>query len=274
MKRIHLLWLCLALTACNLPTSAPQGGSSIATAAAQTVEAALSVVPLPSATLAASTVTPTVCDDQLLLTEWLRDGVLFDVKEVEKRIAPNDSFNMTWKVKNNGACVWNDTYKLVFESGTRLTKQDSLPIMPKGYQVRSGEELTISALLTAPSDPGTYDTSFSLVNGEGKDLLTVGVTTNVGTASTSSLSAPGDLRYTYDCTSGTVNVGLFWVDKSSDEDGFRIYRDGAKIGETGAGSTSYQDTAPTTGKFKYTVASFNASGESPASVKVETLNCQ
>ena len=87
------------------------------------------------------------------------------------------------------------------------------------------------------------------------------------------MASPGDLRYTYDCTTGSVNINLSWVDKSSNEDGFRIYRDGNKVGEVTAGVTSYSEVVPGTGTFEYTVAAFNGTGEAPTKVTVKTSNC-
>lgn len=267
----------LILSACNMPNAAGQDSPAMSTAAAQTVQAVLSV-PAPSGTLSITSTpqasaTP-ACEELAQIVSWTRDGDTYDKAETEKNLAPDSAFTMSWVLKNNGTCVWDDTYKMVFDNGTSLTTVSSLPVMPNGHTVRNGETLTITITMKAPSSAGRYDSAYSLVNSEFRDVLSVGLITNVGAASSGSLSAPSELRYTYDCTSGSVQIGLTWVDNSSDEDGFRIYRDSKKIGETGAGITSFQDIAPTIGKFKYTVAAFNGSGESPASMNVETKNCE
>jgi hypothetical protein len=284
MKRNSLiamfLSMCLILSACNLPGAAAPQQNELSTAAAQTVQAVLAT-PLASATLPIGdaplvTATPTAiaCEEQTQIVSWTRDGEIYDAKEVEVRLAPDSSFTMSWQVKNLGTCVWDDTYKFVLETGAPLTTQTTLPVMPKGFTVKNGEILTITVAMKAPATSGRFDSTYSLINAASEDFLTVGVITNVGTASSGSLAAPSELRYTYDCTSGSVQVGLTWLDNSSDEDGFRIYRENVKVGEVAAGVTSFQEVAPSVGKFRYTVAAFNGSGESPASMNVETKNCE
>jgi hypothetical protein len=281
MKRKSLTFIfvtaCLVLSACNLPGADVPNSSALSTSAAQTVEVVLSA-PAPSSTPpigGAPQVTPTpACEERTQIVSWTRDGETYDAEEAERRVAPDSSFTMSWIVKNQGTCVWDDTYTFVLDTGAPLTASSVLPVMPKGYTVRNGESLTITIAMKAPATSGRFDSTYSLVNAQSRDVLSLGIITNVGTGSSGSLAAPGELRYTYDCTTGSVQIGLSWIDNSSDEDGFRIYRDSTQIGETGAGVTSFQDTAPSVGKFKYTVAAFNGSGESSASMNVETKNCE
>jgi hypothetical protein len=275
-----------ALAACNLGATPPQDGSALATSAAQTIEAVLtseartplasSTPPIggpgPNTTPAAS---PTqACEEKSTITTWTRDEITYDKTEVDKRLAPGKNFVMSWIVQNTGSCVWDDGYKLIFESGERLTVADNFPVMPKGYTVHSGESLTITIQMTAPSAPGEYESTFSLVNADNKNVLTVGVLTNVGTPSSSKLPAPGDLRYAYDCSGGVTRITLTWQDKADSEEGYRIYRDGDKLTDLPAGTTTYDDIAPAPGSYQYSVAAFNASGESPSKVTAETSNCQ
>lgn len=276
-----LLIVSFILSACNLGAPAPQNGSDVATAAALTVEAVLAspaASPTAAQTENTNTAAPTVqanCEQRATIVTWMRDNVTYDAAEVNKRLAPGKGFVMSWALQNSGTCVWDDTYKMTFESGERLTQQDSIPVMPKGYTVQPGETLTINIQMTAPSAPGEYETSFSFTNAEGVDVLNVGVMTNVGSTSTSgNLAAPGDLRYAYDCTGGIVRISLTWQDRANGEDGYRIYRDGAKLADLPAAATVYDDIAPAPGSYLYTVAAFNASGESTAKVTAETSNCK
>lgn len=282
-----LLLVSFTLTACNLGASAPQDGSAIATAAAQTVEAALTssavqaatpqASPIPGVAIDGTTAEPAdtaACEDNNIIISWQRDGATYDKKAVDTPLAPGTNFSMSWVLENNGTCIWDDAIVFKFTEGERLTVQDEIPVMPKGYKVSTGEQLTINVQMTAPTTPGSYETSFSLVNAEGKNVVNFGVLTTVGNAVSTSLASPKDLRYTYDCSGGTVNISLFWVDVSADETGFRIYRDGAQVGEVPAGSTSFSEIAPGVGTFNYSVAAFNASGEAPANMPVTTSNCQ
>jgi predicted small secreted protein len=282
-----LLLVSFTLTACNLGASAPQDGSAIATAAAQTVEAALTssavqaatpqASPIPGVAIDGTTAEPAdtaACEDNNIIISWQRDGATYDKKAVDTPLAPGTNFSMSWVLENNGTCIWDDAIVFKFTEGERLTVQDEIPVMPKGYKVSTGEQLTINVQMTAPTTPGSYETSFSLVNAEGKNVVNFGVLTTVGNAVSTSLASPKDLRYTYDCSGGTVNISLFWVDVSADETGFRIYRDGAQVGEVPAGATSFSEIAPGVGTFNYSVAAFNASGEAPANMPVTTSNCQ
>ncbi|GAB4405021.1 MAG: hypothetical protein OHK003_32790 [Anaerolineales bacterium] len=276
-----LLTFSFIISACNLGVPAPQNNSESATAAALTVEAVLTppaASPTAGQTENMNTATPTAqanCEQRATIVTWMRDNITYDTAEVNKRLAPGKGFVMSWALQNSGTCIWDDTYKMTFESGERLTQQDSIPVMPKGYTVKPGEILTINIQMTAPSAPGEYETSFSLTNAEGVDVLNVGVLTNVGsTSAAGNLAAPGDLRYAYDCTSGIVRISLTWQDRANGEAGYRIYRDGAKLSDLPAGSTVYDDIAPAPGSYLYTVAAFNASGESTAKVTAETSNCK
>lgn len=297
---IMLAYISVLLSSCNINVPAGQDPAAVSTSAALTVEAVLtpaasplptqeaSVVPLASPTTPQSTPTaspipgvaidgttaePAACENIAQITSWTRDGAAYDAKEVEKRLAPNKPFLMSLILKNNGGCVWSDRYKLMFDSGERLTTADTFAIMPMGYAVQPEQELTITVQMAAPAAPGEYESAFSFVNAEGENVLTFGVITKVGSSSSGPLSAPGNLTYLYDCTSGVV-ITLAWKDKADGEDGYRIYRDGVKLTDLPSGSTTYSDIAPAPGTYTYTVAAFNAGGESPTNVLVQTTNCQ
>lgn len=272
-----LLSTCLALSACNMPGASGPESNVMSTAAAQTVQAILSpAVTQVSATLpAAITQPPTAvaCEDAAKFTIWTRDNVTYDVKEVNKPLAPGKVFSIAWTLQNTGTCTWNNSYQMVFISGTPLTTVTKFPIIPTSQTVAPDDTINIEIPMSAPDLAGEYNSSFELQNERSEAVITFGIITKVGTIS-QSLASPGDLKYFYDCTTGSVNINLSWVDKASDEDGYRIYRDGAKLVDVPDGSTTYSDIAPSSGKYTYTVAAFNASGESPSGVKVDTQNCQ
>lgn len=284
--RSILLLLAFILSACNLGAPPPQDSSALATSAALTVEAVLSPAPSPTSaeTTPQETSTPPIaaftptasegCENKTTITTWMRDGVTYDAKEVEKKLAPGKNFVMSWIVNNSGTCTWNDKYKFIFESGERLTTADTFAIMPFEQTVPPGDSLTITVTMTAPAAPGNYESAFSLVNAEGDAILTVGVLTNVGTSSSGSLPAPGDLRYAYDCTAGVVSITLTWIDKANGEEGYRIYRDGNKLTDIPSDSTTYSEIVPASGSYEYTVAAYDKSGESPTRVTAATTNCQ
>ena len=268
-----LLSACLSLSACNLPGSAAPDSSAVSTSAAVTVQAVLSTPTATQPPLASPTATSPACEDNATHTSWTRDDVTYDVNEVNKRLPPNDVFTMSWRLQNTGTCIWNDAYLMHFDDGTQVTDAEDFPIIPIGAQVPPGESVTVTIPMSAPELPGDYESSFSLQNGQGESVINFGVLTKVGSTSSASLASPGELRYTYDCSSGSVNISLRWLDRANNEDGYRVYRDGNLLATLGAGSTTYSDVAPASGNYNYTVEAYNGSGDSPASMKVNTDNC-
>ncbi|NDJ78595.1 MAG: hypothetical protein GYB65_20285, partial [Chloroflexi bacterium] len=67
-------------------------------------------------------------------------------------------------------------------------------------------------------------------------------------------------------SSQPYHVDLQWTDGSSDERGFRIFRDGQQIGAVGANVTTFTDTLPDCGTLhSYTVQAYNDCGTSSTS---------
>ncbi len=131
----------LVLASCNLPSQATptptQGAELVLTAAAQTVEANLTLaailnpptVPvIPTSTLGPPTVTLAVsfptsaapaatatqdCDKADFVSDiTVPDGTVFN---------PNDSFTKTWRLKNSGTCSWTPSYAVVFSNGDAMS---------------------------------------------------------------------------------------------------------------------------------------------------------
>ncbi len=238
MRKLLLLTLCLLLGACNLPIADSDDGLN--DEAATVVALTLAVqgtstpkdVPLASPTLAPSksigpTLTPTYSVPKLNVNET-----------TNCRTGPGESF------------------KLI----TSFTPGASLEIVGR-YPVNNYWVVKI---------PGTDDTcwiwgDYSTAVGS---YWAVPSVTPPATPEPSELAKPGSLTYTYECTFNGVNsdvkVTLGWTDKSGDELGFRVFRDDANISELPANSTTYTETiaANATQKLTYSVAAYNAAGES------------
>jgi hypothetical protein len=289
MKPIHLapilLIVSLMLSSCNLPGSATQSPGAASTAAAETVQAVLTSAATPASTQPATQVvttepatptpTPTpACDDSATHTAWDRDGAPYDVKAVNTALAPDKPFVMSWTLQNTGSCTWDSAYHMSYESGTSMTDSDVFPILQAGQTLAPGETVTVDVEMTAPPEAGDYEAFWQLQKDQDPPLISFGLKIKVGSASSGSLAHPDGLTYSYDCTTGVVNVSLSWVDAANGEDGYRIYRDGTKVAELGSGSTSYKETAPASGTYVYKVAAFDTSGESSAQVTVDTANCK
>lgn len=85
-------------------------------------------------------------------------------------------------------------------------------------------------------------------------------------------NAPGWKKWYYDCSytggSTTLNMEMEWIDKSNNEDGFRVLRDGEVIAEFPADSTTYIDHAQIGAgqTFEYQIEVFKGSAKATGSV--------
>jgi hypothetical protein len=87
------------------------------------------------------------------------------------------------------------------------------------------------------------------------------------TSAAGTLQPPTGLAYQYECVYNGVNsditVNLKWNDRSNNETGFRVYRDGILVIDLPANSTFYVDLfgGSATFVYSYRVAAYNAAGE-------------
>jgi uncharacterized protein YkwD len=73
------------------------------------------------------------------------------------------TFTKTWRIGNNGTCVWGPTYSLSHYSDERLGAPDSVPL----GLTYPGQTLDISVDLTAPNTTGTHRGNFVIKNPAG-----------------------------------------------------------------------------------------------------------
>jgi len=74
-------------------------------------------------------------------------------------LAPVTVFQKIWRVHNTGTCTWDDTYRLTFLSGDRMSGPRSVPL---AVEVQPGEEVELSVMLIAPEEAGTYQGQWQL----------------------------------------------------------------------------------------------------------------
>lgn len=74
------------------------------------------------------------------------------------------SLDKKWHVRNNGTCNWDGSYSLRLISGDTLGAANPQALVP----ARSGTEATIEIIFTAPSDPGTYSSTWQAYDGDGQ----------------------------------------------------------------------------------------------------------
>ena len=79
-------------------------------------------------------------------------------------MAPDTVFKKTWRIRNTGDCAWDDSYRLTFLSGDRLSGPRSAPL---GQKVEPGEEVDVSVVLITPPEAGTYQGQWQLFAPDG-----------------------------------------------------------------------------------------------------------
>jgi hypothetical protein len=152
----------LFMSACNLPSNNPEDAAS--TAAAQTVQALLTVTPLSGATasftplpipatlipipLPVSTNTPSpTATTNCNVAQFITDVTIPDGTPM----TPNQAFTKKWRIKNIGSCAWAG-FSMVFDGGDSMGGPATKPIST----VNPGQEVDLEVNLTAPAAPGSY----------------------------------------------------------------------------------------------------------------------
>jgi hypothetical protein len=102
--------------------------------------------------------TPTAaCSSNLV---YLEDLTIPDGTEV----AAGEVLDKRWRVENpGGACNWDASYGIQLSSGPDLGAPPNQAL----YPARSGGEAVIQMSLTAPEEPGTYNSAWQALDPEG-----------------------------------------------------------------------------------------------------------
>ena len=173
---VELLLIGGLLAACNFPGRQPEQDNR-ATAAAETVAAELTRAAIAESTLPAAepsqtppaplatatevplpSASPTAdCTDR---AAFVQDVTVPD----DTNVPAGESFDKTWRLRNDGTCTWNSDYDAVFDSGNIMAGPPSSPLagnVPPGGTV----DLTVS--LTAPNSDGTHRGNWKLRNANG-----------------------------------------------------------------------------------------------------------
>jgi hypothetical protein len=182
-----IVGLLLALGACNFPgrQSATPTQTPNVTQAYQTVQARLtqaiaqtpqqtptpvetesglptpspSATPRPSATPVQATLSPTPPCDRAAADNPIDVTIPDDTV-----IKPGESFTKEWSLINVGSCPWTIDYAAVWFSGEMLGAPATVPLTDR---VAVGDSIVISVDMTAPEQPGTYQSNWKLRNDSG-----------------------------------------------------------------------------------------------------------
>jgi uncharacterized protein YkwD len=166
--------LAFALSACSggaateivvsTETGAPATDAPVSfTEAPPATETDTSLTETPATTLTASptagTPIPTNPPDCTNSASFITDVTIPD----NTNIVGGTTFTKTWRIANNGTCVWGPTYTLVHYSDQRLGAPDSVPL----GLTYPGQTLDIAVDLVAPNATGTYRGNFVIENPAG-----------------------------------------------------------------------------------------------------------
>lgn len=77
--------------------------------------------------------------------------------------APGAAIDKQWLVQNDGTCNWDSTYKLKWVGGYTLGVAEEQPLFPAA----AGVQVTLRIVFTAPSEPGTYQTTWQALDPNG-----------------------------------------------------------------------------------------------------------
>jgi hypothetical protein len=120
----------------------------------------LAATPLPPqpATATSSPPSPTPsCEDNIVFLEdiTIPDGTI---------VGPGAQMDKRWLVQNAGTCNWENNYRLNLVAGTEMGAPTEQALFP----ARSGTEVEIRIVFTAPEDTGSYRSAWQAFNPDGK----------------------------------------------------------------------------------------------------------
>jgi hypothetical protein len=115
----------------------------------------------PSATpqpTSAATQTPEPCDR-------VGAGSPIDVTiEDGTEMLPGQAFVKTWRLVNTGNCTWTTSYAVVWVSGEEMGDSN---VVSLASSVGPGQTADLSVPMTAPTEPGSYQSNWQLRNADG-----------------------------------------------------------------------------------------------------------
>ncbi len=78
-------------------------------------------------------------------------------------VAPGETLDKQWRVRNSGTCNWDERYRLKLVDGIAMGVEETLPL----YPARAGAEAVLRILFTAPDKPGVYISTWQAVDPQG-----------------------------------------------------------------------------------------------------------
>lgn len=228
------LLLASVLTACFAPTpnadATAIADAYIRTQAAESVRLTLTASVVTVEASATPTLQPTVTPTPTLVpftdtpqptatqTPEPQINCTDKAKFVEETVPDNSQFQpgqaitKSWTLQNVGTCTWTTAYSINFKSGERMGAPEST-LLTQAVAPQSNVTLTVN--LTAPSQPGVYQSDFMLKNSSGVSFgvgrnADLAIWAKIAVVETDSSLDLGDPTYAekFDVTSGLWPVFL------------------------------------------------------------------
>ena len=92
-------------------------------------------------------------------------SVVYETYPTGTTIQPQESFTMSWVLKNTGTTTWKTTYGLQYVSGTLSTNHNEIPCL---VNVSPGQSYSFFLPMVAPQMIGSYQEQWKFVNGAGQ----------------------------------------------------------------------------------------------------------
>lgn len=243
MKKSILPMLAVAfiLIGCNLPAASGATEPDIATAAALTVEAALNnTTPLASPTAASSSSTQAA--DIAETPAYSQPSASFE-DVTNCRTGPGTNYERVTQI------LPNVSVKIIgfFPPNYWIIESDKGPCWVSGEFVTPAGSYTTVPTVTAPPTPAGGVPEAPTFTKNGWNFF-----------------CRGD---------GQTEITLNWNDRSDTESGFRVIRNGEKIADLPANSTTFSEIIPLSsgGSVSYQIQAFNSAGESASNTA--TMTC-
>jgi hypothetical protein len=85
-------------------------------------------------------------------------------------LPPSEPFTKSWRLRNDGSCVWDESYGLSFIGGDRMDAAYTVPLL---RTVLPGGTVDLAVEMIAPAQPGSYQSFWKLQDAQG-NLFGVG----------------------------------------------------------------------------------------------------
>jgi hypothetical protein len=94
-----------------------------------------------------------------------RAGYISETIPDDTQFLPGENFTKSWTLVNNGTCIWESGYSLVFVDGSGMGGPSSVALPEV---VPPGDQVTLLINLQAPGEAGTYQGNWMLADQNGE----------------------------------------------------------------------------------------------------------